>query len=427
MHCSYACGTDEHRIARRQFLGTLAASGAMVGGLGALATSAAGAELAKAQRRVLVINLHGGMSQLESWDPKPATDTGGPFRAIPTSVPGVHISELLPHTAKLMHHLTVVRSVNTKEDDHGKGAYLMLTGRRQTPALDHPRIGAVCAKALAPEDSPLPGHILVTPGGGGGRGSDSAYLGPKYASVSLGGKPPQNSARPDGVSPEADAQRNDFRRRANERFLASRRTALTDAYTYSYEQAARLMERRDAFDVSLESAKDQERYGKNDFGRHCLLGRRLLEQGVTCVQVSHSNYDTHNENFDFHLEQLGEFDISFATLIQDLADRGMLDSTLVVVLSEFGRTPRINHYYGRDHWSAAWSVCLAGCGLKRGAVLGQTNANGTEVTERPVDGGQLFHTYLRAVGLDPTGTFDVAGRALPMADPSASAVTEILL
>ena len=153
------------------------------------------------------------MSQLESWDPKPGTETGGPFRSIETSVPGIRISELLPNVARQMHHLCLVRGVNTSEDDHGKGAYMMLTGRRQTPAADYPYLGAVCAKAMTPDESALPGHIIITPGGGGGRGNDAAYLGPKYSSIALGnGNPPQNTTRPGQVTEPMDAARNDFRK-----------------------------------------------------------------------------------------------------------------------------------------------------------------------------------------------------------------------
>src|SRR5690606_36395199 len=168
MKCSYACGSIEHRMARRQFLGGMVAGGAglMVGGISALARPAAAKQLARDQKRVLVFVMYGGLSQLESWDPKPGTPTGGPFRAIPTSVPGIHISELLPHTAKQMHHLALVRSVNTAEDDHGKGMYLMRHGRRQTPAADYPEIGAVAAKALEENADPLlPGHIQIVSGG----------------------------------------------------------------------------------------------------------------------------------------------------------------------------------------------------------------------------------------------------------------------
>jgi hypothetical protein len=404
-----------------------AGAGAVVGGLGFLARPAAAEQLAKESKRIVVFNMHGGLSQLESWDPKPGTSTGGPFRAIPTSVPGLHLCELLPHTAQQMHRVALVRSVNTAENDHGKGAYMMLTGRRQTPAADFPQIGAVAAKALAPDSAALPGHISITPGGGGGRSNDASYLGPKYASIALGnGNPPQNSARPDTVSVAADESRNALRRKLNERFTSKRRTAQTDAYTSNYEQALQLMQQNHVFDVSKEPEKDHERYGKHDFGRHCLLARRLLENGVTFVQVSHSNYDTHNENFDFHLEQLGEFDRPFATLVADLADRGMLASTLIVVLSEFGRTPNINQYAGRDHWGTAWSVLLGGARIQPGAVIGKTNDNGTAVSDRQVDHAHLFHTYLQAVGLDSAATFDISGRPVPMADPASGAIKELL-
>lgn len=426
----YACGTAEHAMARRQFLGGMATAGlgTMVGGLKLFTRPAAAEEMARQQKRIVVFNMHGGLSQLESWDPKPGTATGGPCRSIPTSVPGIHISELLPKVAQQMHHLTLVRGVNTSEDDHGKGAYMMLTGRRQTPAADYPRIGAVAAKTLAPPNDALPGHISITPGGGGGSGNDSAYLEPKYASVVLGnGNPPMHTVRPESVAEPADAARNEFRRRVNERFLTRRRTAMTDAYASSYEQALQLMERREVFDVTKEPAKDVERYGKYDFGRHCLLARRLLEKGVSFVQVSHSNYDTHNENFDFHLEQLAEFDLGFSNFVADIADRGMLDNTLIVVLSEFGRTPNINLYYGRDHWSKAWSVVMAGCRTPRGFAFGDTNADGTEVVDGQVDHGNLFHTYLQSVGVDSTGSFSIDGRDLPIADPAVEAVKQLLV
>jgi hypothetical protein len=429
MNIHYACKSVEHRIARRQFLGTMAAAGAgaMAGGLGVFSNPAIANQLRSDQKRIVVFNMHGGLSQLESWDPKPGAATGGPFRAIPTSVPGIHISELLPQTAQQMQHLCLVRGVNTSEDDHGKGQYMMLTGRRQTPAADYPQIGAVAAKALTSADTSLPGYIVITPGGGGGRGADSAYLGPKYSSVHMGnGNPPQNTVRPDTIPEASDMARQDIRRHINERFLNRRRTAVTEAFTYSYEQAQQFMQQRDVFDVSKEPEADAERYGKYDFGRHCLLARRLLEKGITFVQLSHSNYDTHNENFNFHIEQLGEFDRSFACFVSDIAARGMLDSTLIVVLSEFGRTPGINQYYGRDHWSRSWSICMGGCRIPRGAAYGKTNADGTAVEEGQVDHGSLFHTYLEAVGVDSTGSFDIDGREVPIADPAVSAVAELL-
>jgi hypothetical protein len=429
MKCTYSCNSPDHQLARRGFLAGLAATATdgAFGGLGFFTRPLAAAQLQKDQKRVVLFNMHGGLSQLESWDPKPGTETGGPFRAISTSVPGIQISELLPNVAKQMHHLCLLRGVNTSEDDHGKGAYLMTTGRRQTPAAEYPVFGAVCARAMASEDGSLPGHIVITPGGGGGRGNDAAYLGPKYSSIYLGnGNPPQYTKRPGNVTEAVDTARNDFRRRVNDRFLSRRRTAVTEAYTYSFEQALQLMAQKDVFDVSEEPAKDHDRYGKYDLGRHCLLARRLLEKGATFVQVSHSNYDTHNENFNFHIEQLGEFDRSFAALVADLADRGMLESTLIVVLSEFGRTPNINLYYGRDHWSHAWSVVVAGGKIHRGIAYGKTNAKGTEVVEGQVDHANLFHTYLQAVGVDSTDTFEIEGREVPIADPASKAIRPIL-
>jgi uncharacterized protein (DUF1501 family) len=186
------------------------------------------------------------------------------------------------------------------------------------------------------------------------------------------------------------------------------------------------MKQKDLFDTGKEPEKVRDRYGRHDFGRHCLMARRLLEGGATFVKITHSNYDTHHENFDFHIEQLGELDRPFATLLDDLDVRGMLESTLVILMAEFGRTPRINRNYGRDHWSKAWSIALAGCGIQGGAVVGKTNANGTAVTHRQVNGGHLFHTYFKALGLNPKANYYIDQRPIPMADPKASAITEVL-
>src|SRR5262249_45103638 len=217
------------------------------------------------------------------------------------------------------------------EEARGKGYYIMHTGRRQTPGEQFPHLGAVAARLLGPEESPLPGYLHITPGGAGVGRQDSAFLGPRYASVTLSdGNPPANLLRPDTLSEAADRQRNLVRQRLNDRFSQGRRTADTEAYTNSFEQAAQLMERRNLFDISRENPRDRDRYGSHDFGRHLLLARRLLENGVTFVKVTHSNYDTHHENFDFHIEQLGEFDQPFACLVEDLEQRGLWESTLVI-------------------------------------------------------------------------------------------------
>jgi uncharacterized protein (DUF1501 family) len=420
--CNYFCGTTAHALSRRGFLGAAAALG-----LGGFANAAAARELTKQHKRVLVVFLAGGVSQLETWDPKPNTETGGPFKTIATSVPGTHICELLPHTAKHMHRIALVRGLNSQNPDHGIGERIMLTGRKPEPGIEYPHIGAVSAKVLG-NSTGLPGNIQILPNGGGGFGkSDATFLGPKFGAVSLGnGKPPADLARPAVITDAADRQREEFRKKLNDRFAKSRKSAATDAYTESFEQAERVFRQSDVFDVTKEDSKIADRYGRHDFGRHLLLARRLLEAGVSYVKVSHSNYDTHHENFDFHIEQLGEFDRPFATLLEDLHERGMLESTLVVVMSEMGRTPRINHLYGRDHWSAAWSVALAGAGIKGGAVVGKTNATGTAVTDREVYSAHLFHTYMRAVGVDPTKNFYPNDRPVPIADPKAAAIDEIL-
>jgi hypothetical protein len=424
MKCDYACGSNQHNVNRRMFLGTVAGTG-----LSVLANPLSAKQLASQQKRVLMVFLAGGVSQLETWDPKPGTNTGGPFRAIPTSVPGTHISELLPHTANWMHKLALVRGINTKEDDHGKGSYIMHTGRRQEPATDYPHFGSVCSKLLTSDDNPLPGYLAVTPSGSGNQNTkDATFLGPRHGSVNISdGKAPANLDKPNGISMDQEMQRHALRQAANEKFLSRRRTAMTEAYTQTYDQAKLLMEKKNLFDITAEPGPLADKYGRHDFGRHCLLARRLLEGGATFVKVTHTNYDTHHENFDFHIEQLGEFDRPFASLIEDLDMRGMLDSTLVVVMSEFGRTPNINRNYGRDHWSKAWSVALAGCGIQKGAVVGKTNANGTAVVDREVNGGHLFHTYLKALGLDPKKNFYIDQRPIPMADPKADIIQEILL
>lgn len=432
MKCRYACGSAEHSIGRRAFLGNaVVGSAGVAAGLGGLITgSPAIAEQFKAgHKRVLNIFLHGGVSQLETWDPKPNTDTGGPFRTIPTSVPGVHICELLPHTAKQMHRLSIIRSLDTKNNNHARGVVEMTTGRKQTPGTDYPHLGAVTAKSLIPDSFSLPGHILVR-SSPGGRNIESefhnpAYLGPRFASMAIyDAEPPKLG----DVEPAADAdvRRNAFRDRLNDRFAGRRRTADTEAYNFSYNQAQDLVAQRDVFEISRESAADQERYGMSEFAKHCLLARRLLEHGVPYVQVNHADYDTHHENFNFHIEQLGEFDLPFATLLGDLADRGMLDDTLVCIMSEFGRTPKINAKYGRDHWGTAWSVALGGTGIQPGAVIGKTNDNGTEVVDRQVDHGHVFHTILQAVGVDSMGEFHAGGRQHPIADPSKNSISELL-
>ncbi len=426
-----ACGSGSHFLARRQLLGGLLGAVTTAGRFAPVGQAELAAELEHSNRQMLIIFLDGAVSQLESWDPKDATDTGGPFQSISTSRPGVAVSELLPYTAKQLHHLLLVRGINTKENNHAKGKYLMTKGRRQEPSTDYPDLGAVTSRLIADPRGKLPGFVHLEDGRrAAGKptasGRDAAYLGPRYGSLVIGDcRPPKHTERLAGLSAESDRLRRLFRRRLNDRF-ARRGNAATRAFAASFEQAEQLMLNRQVFDVTREPAADHRRYGTHGFAQNCLLARRLLEQGVTCVKVVHTNYDTHNENFNHHLEQLGEFDRPFATLIEDLAEREILKRTLVVVMSEFGRTPKINSKFGRDHWSKAWSLALAGCGIQAPGVFGRTNDNGTEVVEHEVDHRQLFHTFLRAVGADTRRHFDVNGRPIPVADPAAAPIAEIL-
>ncbi len=423
MRRHHDCNGIDHVIARRSFLAGSAAGviGAnAIGGEG-LFSPARAAVLETQQKRILQIYLQGGVSQLESWDPKPGTKYGGPFQAIPTSVPGMHISELLPHTAKRMHMLSIVRSINSKIGDHSQGMLFMEKGRR---AGEYPYVGSVASRYLAPADGDLPGYIHISKRGI--NDATAAFLGARHAQLKLdGNKPPANLAIPASIDETADQTREQMRLRFNRRFSKQRSPALTDVYNSSYEQAAKLMKRKAMFEVKAQE-KDLDRYGRHDFGQHCLLARNLLENGATCVKVTHHGYDTHAENFNFHLEQLGEFDQTFSTLLDDIHDRGMLDSTLVMVYSEMGRTPKINTKYGRDHWGTAWSMALGGCGIQPGAIVGKTNPDGTKVAEREVDAGHLFHTYLSAVGLDTYEEHDLSGRSIPIGDPAAEPIEELL-
>jgi len=422
------CLGAQHLLGRRQFLGeTLGMAGGLAG-ISLLAEPAGAAELSQQGKSVVVIFLDGGISQFESWDPKSDLETGGPFRAISSSVPGIQVSELLPHTARHLHRMALIRSISTDLDDHGLAKNIVRAGRQTRTATEYPELGAVVAKGLERPGFPLPGHIRTMVAGVGGRGRDASYLGPGYASVSVGAEAGGivNNKLPEGMTVEADNRRHDWRRFVNDRHRRRVRSAEIDAYTQTFEQSRRLMERRELFDIAAEPAAIRDAYGQSEFGKQLLLARRLVEQEVPFIEVSHAGWDFHHNNFEFHLHYVADFDRPFAHFLDDLNERGLLSRTLVIVMTEFGRTPKINPGYGRDHYPAAWSIAMAGCGIHHGAVIGKTDAKGIEVTDRKVDHRHLFHTYLRAVGINSSGEFRIGGRSFPIADPAYGPIEELL-
>lgn len=412
-----------HSLSRRELL---------AGAAGALAANSLTSPLRAdsdngPRKQLLLLFMSGGKSQFESWDPKPGTKHGGPFRAISTSIPGLQIGELLPHCAQIMHRLTVVRSVNSGIADHFQGHYAMQSGRI---AAGYPVLGSAVAKLLERPDDVLPGYVSIRRDGPKAYTDvgDAGFLGAKYEGVRIvNNQPPANLIAPTAVTPELAEAVDRVRQSVDERFRVGRAARPIQSYGTTYHQAKALMQRREIFDLSKETSADHERYGKHEFGLHCLLARRLLQAGVSCVKVTHFDWDAHQDNFYWHQIRCAEFDHTLVTLLDDLQTRGMLEHTLVVITGEMGRTPQINNLGGRDHWGRAWSMAMTGCGVKPGLVYGSTNDTGTEVKDNTVKLGDLFHTYLRALGIDSRGKYEVGGQSNPIADPAAKPIDALLV
>lgn len=410
-------------MSRRHWL-TSAAAGTL--GCGILGDSLTALSSPLPRRQLLILFLSGGPSQFETWDPKPGAKTGGPFRAIPTSIPGIKIGELLPHTAKILHRLTVVRSVASNIADHFQGHYALQSGRI---APGYPVLGSAVAKLLEKPDDILPGYISIRRNGPKAYTDvgDAGFLGAKYDGVRVyDNLPPENLIRPTGISPVTARSIDQIRRATDEQFRQRRDSRPIESYEATYQQAEALMGHREIFDLKQEPADLHDRYGRHEFGQHCLLARRLLESGINCVKVTHFDWDAHQDNFYWHQVRCAEFDRTFVTLLDDLEQRGILEHTLVVVTGEMGRTPQINNLGGRDHWGRAWSMAMAGCGVNPGLVYGATNDSGTEVTENPVSHGDLFHTYLQALGIDSHMNYTLDDQTNPVADPDATPISALL-
>ena len=421
------CKPWEHALSRRHFLG--ASAGALAfGALGGIVSAQAAEAMRKKEKQVLFVWLDGGMSQLESWDPKPNTQFGGPFRAIPTSVPGVHFSELLPKSAKQMHRLCVVRSLCTKDNAHSSGVARIQRGDPKNRGVAYPYFGSAVAKLMGPTSTKLPAYVWIKPGSGGFKTEDAGFLGPKYGSLAFGdGKPPEDLLRHASLTADEDDERNELREMLNKRYASQRRPNFTEASSYVFDTARELMRRSEIFDTSKMAAKELDRYGRTEIGGHMLIARNMLEAGVRFVKVNSYGWDTHGDNFNGHASLVPKFDRAFAAIVEDLAASGLLEHTLVIAMSEFGRTPRINGHVGRDHWPEAWSLAMAGCGVKPGVVVGATNDKGTFVKDDGYDIGAVFHTWFNALGIDSKKLeYDNHGQPLPLAHEDMNPIKEAL-
>jgi uncharacterized protein (DUF1501 family) len=390
-------------VSRRAFLRATAA-GAALGVLGwkdAVALHAD--ELRRRQRACVLLFMRGGPRQFETFDPKPGHASGGPTRAIDTAVPGIRIAENWTNVAREMRELAIIRSMTNREGEHQRATYPMHTGYAPLGALRHPSLGSIVASEIAPREGfDLPHFVSV-----GNRFTTigSGFLGMNYAPfvVASANQMPANATLPGGVSNTRFGRRLDLMRDLEADFAQAGGARRVADHRSVYDGAANLVRspRLQAFDLSRESNATRDRYGRSAFGQGCLLARRLVEAGVTFVEVELNGWDTHRDNFETTKRLSEQADAGFAALIRDLRERGRLERTLVIWMGEFGRTPRINPNNGRDHYPRAFSAVLAGAGIRGGQVLGATSAGGNEVRERPVPVADLFCTFCHALGIDP--------------------------
>ncbi len=447
--------THHSPLTRRDWL-KLSAAGvtacSVSGWLEALAAQAA--DNPQRRRSCILLWMNGGPSQMDTWDLKPGSPNGGSFKEIETAVPGIKISEHLPKLAEHMKDMAIIRSMSTKEADHGRATYLMRTGRPPGGPIQYPVLGSLVAKELERPDAELPSFVSVAPfrflsPGAYGPG----FLGPQYAPLVVGengnnfGVPGGNTDQalrvqdldpPAGVDTGRAASRVQLLGEMEEDFLAGRASPAALSHRAAYRRAVTMMRSAaaKAFNLDEESKELRDAYGRHLFGQGCLLARRLVERGVPFVEVTLSQipgtqatlgWDTHQDNFN-NVKRLSEaLDGSWATLMKDLKERGLLESTLIVWMGEFGRTPKINNNRGRDHWANSWSTVLAGGGIKGGQVVGKTSEDGTKVEERPVSVHDLLATVCGALGIDHSKQNDSnVGRPIRLVEPNAKPITEVL-
>jgi hypothetical protein len=427
-----ALGAQEDGLSRRGFLSAAAAG--VTAGLVAdmtqihgLRSAAMANELKKQNKRVILLWLAGGASQFETWDPKPGAKTGGPFRAIPTNVTGIHISELLPELATRMQHTAIIRSLNTKIADHGTGADLMECGRVADPGVKYPDLGAVVARELGRLESKVPDYVSLYTSTEGRRKGTSGFLGARYAPMFLSeSMTPPNIVRPDIISEIDHHDRAALRDVLAKRFTTARRNQAVDSHMSAYQRVHGLMASADLFDIEREPESVRNRYGSSQFAQQCLIARRLVEAEVPFVKVARAWWDSHGQNFETHQELCADLDHCMSVLLDDLAERGLLENTLVITLGEFGRTPNINASLGRDHFASAWSCSLSGAGIRGGVAYGKTDDEGHRVIEGEASAGDLFATILAALGIDHQHEYMLGARPIPLADFGTNPIREVL-
>jgi hypothetical protein len=413
------CREPDHRLHRRLFLKGLAAGGAasLMSWNGLFSLPAFAEQTKRAQKHCILLWLCGAPSQFETWDPKPESLYGGPFKSIRTKVPGVHISELMPKCATILDQMAIVRSMKTKPSEHLQGIDALTRGDGPRPPFIRPALGSVLAQQLGQLDNPIPNFILLDPCPEGNEfkefkaGNWAGWLGAEYGPVRVGGDYKlQDVDRLTGVSVSDQEEREALRRFLSRKYENDRQSSAAASYNAVFDRVKGLMSCAPLFDLDRLPPKDKERYGPGTFGMHTLLARHLVENGAPFVMVANGMpWDSHVFHNEIYQMLVPDLDRIIHALLTDLKERSLLDKTLVVIMGEFGRTPWLNVARGRDHYPNAWSLALAGCGVRGGAVVGATDPDGIEVIERPFNERNLFATIFSALGIDPYAEYDLPG------------------
>lgn len=351
-------------------------------------------------KNIIYLYMSGGMTHLDTFDPKPGTETGGPVQAIDTSANGVQISEYLPQLARQMDKAVVVRSISSTQGAHERGRYLMRTSYTQRGTIRHPAMGAWTVKLSGRHNKSLPGNVRI---GGDSRHPGAGFMEAEFSPLPIGDPTAglQNSKLARGTTQSQFDNRLALSNALDQKFRSRFNQKKVRSYNDAYDDAVRLMtsEELEAFNIYREPEPVRSAYGDNPFGQGVLLARRLVENNVRFVEVTLGGWDTHQSNFVRVPERADLLDRALGTLLGDLAERGILDETLVVVASEFGRTPRINQNAGRDHYPKAFSGLIAGGGIQGGQVYGSTDASGEEVAEDFLEVPDFNATIAYGLGL----------------------------